>query len=473
MTLQTKLLGCFAIVLTTAAVSSVSSLISMHQLSEVAETNMDRSARALHLVGEVVAANYNIRFMQRGVLMWSMLDEKAQAEASAKDIEAALADMSLKTGQLRPLLISEDDRRRLDTAEQSLQGYAGILPQVKALAASGSYKEAGEVVRTKSRPFGLAMAKATKELQQSQRQLLDADLENIRATDSRSRGIQFAILAVLLLLGGTMWLIVRRMVTNLRQVSGDLEQGADQIVGASGQIESTSATLAQNASREAASLEESSAAVEEITSITLRNSENSESAAEFMSKVDHDVAQANASLDLMISSMQDINTSSEKVSRIIKVIDEIAFQTNILALNAAVEAARAGEAGMGFAVVADEVRNLSQRCAQAARDTALLIDESIQHSQQGRTRFEAVAAATRHITESTAKVKRLVDDVSVGSKEQSRGVQQISQTISQLERLTQSTAASAEEGAASAEELNAQAGTLQTAVQSLRVLIGD
>src|SRR6516165_355822 len=134
----------------------------------------------------------------------------------------------------------------------------------------------------------------------------------------------------------------------------------------------------------------------------------------------------NASLDAMIQAVGEINSSSEKISKIIRVIDEIAFQTNILALNAAVEAARAGEAGMGFAVVADEVRNLAQRCAQAAKDTAGLIEESIATSRDGNSRLDQMATSVRGMTESATQVKSLVDEVNLGSQEQARGMEQIS-----------------------------------------------
>jgi methyl-accepting chemotaxis protein/methyl-accepting chemotaxis protein-1 (serine sensor receptor) len=172
--------------------------------------------------------------------------------------------------------------------------------------------------------------------------------------------------------------------------------------------------------------------------------------------------------------MDGINASSQKISKIIKVIDEIAFQTNILALNAAVEAARAGEAGMGFAVVADEVRNLAQRCAQAAKDTADLIEDSIQRSNGGKAKVDQVAIAVRAITAESGKIKVLVDEINLGSVEQSRGIEQISRAITQMEQVTQSSAAGAEEGAAAAEQLNAQAETMKDIVGRLRIMVdGD
>jgi methyl-accepting chemotaxis protein/methyl-accepting chemotaxis protein-1 (serine sensor receptor) len=170
--------------------------------------------------------------------------------------------------------------------------------------------------------------------------------------------------------------------------------------------------------------------------------------------------------------MNDINASSDRISKIIKVIDEIAFQTNILALNAAVEAARAGEAGMGLAVVADEVRNLAQRCAQAARDTAGMIEDSIAKSNDGKSKLDLVVTAIDSINESAAKVKHLVDQVSSGSVEQSRAIEQVAGAIVQMEKVTQSTAANAEQSASASQELSAQSEAVRGIVTRLAGMVG-
>ena len=205
--------------------------------------------------------------------------------------------------------------------------------------------------------------------------------------------------------------------------------------------------------------------------MTRNNADHSRAAAEEMDKVNRRVQDSNAALTEMIVSMHDIRASGDRISKIIRVIDEIAFQTNILALNAAVEAARAGEQGAGFAVVADEVRSLAQRSAQAAKDTAPLIEESIAKSNEGSVKLEQVASAIRDITEIAARVKLLVDNVNVGSQDQARGVEQVSKAIQQMDQVTQATAASSEESAATSEELAGQAETMNGIALQLRAVV--
>jgi len=252
-----------------------------------------------------------------------------------------------------------------------------------------------------------------------------------------------------------------------------LSDGATQIAAGSSQVSSSSQTLAQGASEQAASLEETSASAEEITSMTRQNAANTNQVAQLMSTVDHRVAEGNSTLETMIASMKQIKGSSDKISKIIKVIDEIAFQTNILALNAAVEAARAGEAGMGFAVVADEVRNLAQRSAQAAKDTAALIEESIATANEGGIQLQKVADVVGSITEAANKVKVLVDEVNIGSQEQAKGIEEIARSLTEMDRVTQGTAAAAEESASASEQMSAQAQSFAHIVDELRTMAGS
>ena len=191
-----------------------------------------------------------------------------------------------------------------------------------------------------------------------------------------------------------------------------------------------------------------------------------------VSAVDRRLRDGGHAVQAMVESMDGISASGARVSKIIKVIDEIAFQTNILALNAAVEAARAGEAGLGFAVVADEVRNLAQRCAQAAKDTAGLIEESLSKSKGGRESVDQVNVIFREISTSAGTVAELIRNVTAGGEQQATGIQQIAGAMAQMNQTTQTIAATAEESAAATSEMAAQAKTLEEVVSSLKELVG-
>src|SRR5262245_26861736 len=210
--------------------------------------------------------------------------------------------------------------------------------------------------------------------------------------------------------------------------------------------------------------------MEEMASMTRRNAENSQNAAGLMGEVDARVKDSNQALGDMVASMASIQESSRQVAKIIKTIDEIAFQTNILALNAAVEAARAGEAGMGFAVVAEEVRGLAQRSALSARETAEKIEAAISKSEHGVVVSTKVAEALTDIVDKARRMDVLVGEIATASTEQSQGIAQLNTAVSQMDRVTQANASCAEEGAAAAEELNAQAVAMRNAVVDLRRL---
>ena len=267
-------------------------------------------------------------------------------------------------------------------------------------------------------------------------------------------------------------ILASSIVRAITRVVDEVWSGSNQVSTAAGQVSTSSQSLADGASQQAASIEESSASLEQMSSLIQRNSENAQNANALSGQ--SRVAAEKCSVDMaeMNRAMNAIKESSDGVAKIIKVIDEIAFQTNILALNAAVEAARAGEAGMGFAVVADEVRNLAQRSAQAAKETAAKIEDALGKTSQGVVINQKVSAALNDIVTKARQVDELVAEVATASREQTQGITQINQAVSQMDQVTQSNSASSEECAAAAEELNAQAEMMKSSVQELLKLVG-
>ncbi len=303
---------------------------------------------------------------------------------------------------------------------------------------------------------------------------LRAELNQAVRASVSQRWLSLTVFLVALAVCGVIvsFLIRRRIVMPIRRAIVELTETATQVATSSSQVATSAQSLSRGATEQAASLEETSASMEEVAAMTRKNAENSQAAATMMGELDQRVQEWNQSLSDMVAAMGSIQESSGQVARIIKTIDEIAFQTNILALNAAVEAARAGEAGMGFAIVADEVRNLAQRSAQAARDTAGLIETSIGKAQDGNRRVEQLNASITGIVASIASVKVLVDEVSAASRQQTQGIDHVSHALAQMERVTQTTAATAEESAAASEELSAQAENSMAIVRRLDSLVG-
>ncbi len=396
-------------------------------------------------------------------------EDKGRAEASLAQAERELeAEMKRYDGTIT----QEDDRANFAKLGPLNEKVRAAWQNVLLLSREGKDKEAFDLYSRETLPACSERRKLGDEI------LAYNVASGQRNSKTASDAADMARFLVWIILGVTVGVGVLISVLLIRQVNGpllravaQLSDGAQQMTGAAGQLSTSSQSLAQGASEQAASLEETSSASEEVASMVHKNSENAKSAAALVTHSQQMFAESNQALERMVVAMQEIKDSSDKISKIIQVIDEIAFQTNILALNAAVEAARAGEAGMGFAVVADEVRTLAQRCAQAARDTAGLIEESIGRSNDGKLKVDQAAAGIRQITEEAVRIKTLVDEVNVGSQEQSRGIEQIGKSMVQMQSVTQNAAANAEETASAAEELNAQSETLKQVVGDLMALV--
>ncbi|PWU14491.1 MAG: hypothetical protein C5B50_17120 [Verrucomicrobia bacterium] len=303
---------------------------------------------------------------------------------------------------------------------------------------------------------------------------------------SRSAGDSFRLafnnIPVLLMMGLSVIIVLSALLFGVLTTSGlsktlgrvteTLGDGILKIVSASANLAAASRSLATGASEQAASLQETSAALEEISSMTRQNADYAQNAKQLANAARLAADTGVADMNQMSQAMHEIKASSDDIAKIIKTIDEIAFQTNILALNAAVEAARAGEAGMGFAVVADEVRNLAQRSAQAARETAGKIESAIARTAQGVAMSARVSQSLNGIVANVRKVDELVGEIASASQEQTSGISQVNIAVANMEKVTQTNAASAANGASASEELSAQARSLRAALSELQNLTG-
>lgn len=267
------------------------------------------------------------------------------------------------------------------------------------------------------------------------------------------------------------FLISRSITGPINKVVQWMTSGAEQVSAASRQVLSSSQVLADGASEQAAAIEETSASMEEMSAMTRQNADGAAQADSLMRTALKTIQGTDQSMDEMSTSMEKIASACEDTFKIIKTIDEIAFQTNLLALNAAVEAARAGEAGAGFAVVADEVRNLAMRATEAAKNTADLIEETIQQVNSGKDIVVKTTAGFKEVNKSSAKVGVLVGEIATASKEQAQGLTQINRAITQMDNVTQQNSASAEESAAASQELSAQAEAMMGVVRDLKSMV--
>ncbi len=344
--------------------------------------------------------------------------------------------------------------------------------QAYATASLEGFHHANHVFATSTKPNLEKVQELLGKVREEVKANVMTDEAMLAAAESTKRNVTvvgaFAIVAGIILAV----LIARGIVRTLARVILGLNEGADQVNEAAAQVAGASQQLAQGASEQASSLEETSAALEEMAAMTRTNAENAKEANVLSSQARNAAQQGDQTMVQFNSAMAAINESSGQISKIIKVIEEIAFQTNLLALNAAVEAARAGEHGKGFAVVADEVRNLAQRCAQAARETTGLIEDSVQRAKEGADVAGEVGEALATIVGDVTKVTDLIDGITNASQEQAQGVDQVNTAVSQMDKVTQQNASAAEESASAAEELSAQATTVKDMVGELSVMIG-
>jgi methyl-accepting chemotaxis protein len=374
--------------------------------------------------------------------------------------------MSKKLDELKAITRDAEDLERIAKIRDAGSQYE------KAMVALKDNWMALEEVGRQRTESGNAVLASAEELSKAGVSMTDEIANAAATTLSFSSTVVIVGLSISVTLGIVISIFITRSITKpIRRIIADLTEGAEQVSSASGQVSAASQSLAEGATEQAAGLEETSSSLEEMSSMTKQNADNAGQANVLASDARKAAEGGATSMQRMVEAINDIQKSSDETAKIIKVIDEIAFQTNLLALNAAVEAARAGEAGKGFAVVAEEVRNLAMRSAEAAKNTANMIEESVKNSKNGVAISDEVRKALDGIVGGIAKTTDLVGEIAAASQEQAQGIDQVNTAVAQMDKVTQQNAANAEESASASEELSAQAEQMQGIVGELVHLV--
>lgn len=494
-TLAQKLGICFGVVFVLAALVCATALATVGRLGGMLGTAVNQDAKAADLIGAVqldlhamkeLSTSTQFSYVAGNVLKVDATHEAGLGTfrecASCHTFGAAeehrqnfakLADRAAAdSAELMPLLASDQARSSLTLIRSAIEDWRGVFDQFLSAASKADFATAHALVTDRMEPLLDQVHKAALALQSEQAKIRASAQSSAARNVSRARWTTVVLILANLLCGFWLVFTIRAINRVLRALASELHHGAGRISEDAEQVRESSHALNEGASDQAASIEQTSAASEEVNATAEQNLQAAAKTSSLIKDTRQKMLETNQVLEQTRKAMTEIGQSGARISKIIAVIDEIAFQTNLLALNASVEAARAGEAGMGFAVVADEVRNLARRCAEAAKDTTGLIGESIERTKEGQVRLDALTSHIHAIVESNEAVTSLAEQVQTGSGEQARAMSEIGNALIRMRSVTEKTVARAQENTGLGDRLTAESKNFLDAVDRLNLLVG-
>jgi len=459
MTIRQKLMGGPLVLTGLATLLGLSSLVSLQVVRHRVQDPLMAGASRAETTGALRAQVSEMRAALSGSILFYAVGDPAQLAEHRKRFETAHEAARAAAANLSAAA-SVEDRDDMAAVGQGLERMKAFYEESRALCDQNKAMDALQMLTSRVAPESQRLEKAALALfERGSRQAQAA----VGSADSYSRLMKILLgpLSLLTIVtGAALTLVSRKTLRALQSLAGQLIESVRALTSMAKQFASAGESLAGSSSRQSATLDQTGACSRELATLTEKNRGQTREAAAVVARESENVESTNRSLGQMSESMRQILEAGDRVGRILKIIDEIAFQTNLLALNAAVEAARAGQAGAGFAVVADEVRNLARRCAQASRDTAGLVEESMARSREGQASLEHVLQGIKQVVEETAKLRGIVEQVTAQSEAQDNGISRLNAAFRELEKVTQQNAAVAQQTASGSRELTAHSQQL-------------
>ncbi|MGV8057369.1 MAG: methyl-accepting chemotaxis protein [Smithellaceae bacterium] len=466
-----KLIAGFASV---ALMLLIAAAIGTTQVMTLTKTGKEMYEKNILSINKISDFNAAFLKMQERVLLACLEKFGQEKDISAhitaiKEMDKAIPGM---VQEFEKRLSQNSDMKILDEFKMELGKYIANRDKIIQLAMENRKEEAMTLWDGTLTPQGTKVVTLLDKLTTEEETIAKGKAENNDSIASRAVWFMGIAIAFVLLLNTALAPLFLSIIRHINRVIDSLSEGANQVGAAAGQVSTASQHLAEGSSRQAAAVQETSSAADELVDMTKKNATISAFADSLTKSSGQVFVNCSTQMKQMVAAIQDITKSSEETKMIIKTIDDIAFQTNLLALNAAVEAARAGEAGAGFAVVADEVRNLAMQTAESAKNTNMLIDNTIRAVKNGTDLTSSIRADFRMNVEIGKKIGVLFTKIQTFSQEQVHRLEQITDAVNGMNKVVLDAAASAEESASAAEELSAQAENMKGFVDELAYVVG-